>query len=90
MVSLKLNTNPISESQLEKRRESERKLQIEKAELEMLEKSLILTNDATLRMANMLTSFDSRLARLESFIIPIHNSTQVLSRTNNSKNRPLI
>ncbi|KAJ3344835.1 exocyst complex component exo70 [Kappamyces sp. JEL0680] len=76
MVSLKLNTNPISETQLEKRRELEKKLQLEKAELEMLEKSLNLTADATVRMTAMLNSFDNRLARLESFIMPIHNSTQ--------------
>ena len=83
--SLKLNINPISEAQIEKRKELEKKLQAEKLELEILEKSLNHINDATVRMTGMLSSFDSRLAKLESYIMPIHNSTQVLSRTNMSE-----
>lgn len=84
MVTLKLNINPISEAQIEKRKELERKLLAEKEELETLEKSLAHINDATHKMTGMLGSFDSRLAKLESYIMPIHHATNSLSRTNKS------
>lgn len=84
MVTLKLNTNPISEVQLQKRHDLERQLRKDKEELETLGRSLALAEDATQRINGMLNSFDTRLARLESFIMPIHNSTQVLSRTNHN------
>ena len=82
MVNLKLNTNPVTDAQLEKRRALERKLQADKLDLETLEKSLILTKDATQRIIATMNTFDGRLARLESFIMPIHTSTNILSRTN--------
>lgn len=84
MVSLKLNTNPISEAQIEKRKEIERKLEAEKQELEMLEKSFSQVHDATTRINGLLGSFDKRLSKLEAFIMPIHNSTELLARTNKS------
>ncbi|KAJ3262243.1 Exocyst complex component 7 [Boothiomyces macroporosus] len=84
MVNLKIKTNPISDSQLEKRKALEKKLTEEIAEFEMLETSFNHIDNATTTMTNYLNSFDTRLAKLESYIMPIHNSTQVLTRTNNN------
>jgi hypothetical protein len=84
MVNLKLNQNPVTDSQLEKRKLLEKKLQADILELEMLEKSLNLTKDATNRITTIMNTFDGRLARLESYIMPIHTSTNIQSRTNNS------
>ncbi|KAJ3325189.1 Exocyst complex component 7 [Boothiomyces sp. JEL0866] len=84
MVNLKIKTNPISDSQLEKRKALEKKLAEELAEFELLETSFNHIDNATTTMTNYLNSFDTRLAKLESYIMPIHNSTQVLTRTNNN------
>ena len=84
MVYLKLNQNPVTDAQLEKRKLLEKKLKADILDLEMLEKSLHLTKDATYRITSIMNTFDGRLARLESYIMPIHTSTNIQSRTNNS------
>ena len=84
MVTIRLHSNPISEAQIEKRKELENKLQQDIEQYEMLKASLAFTNEATKRTTSMLNSFDARLAKLETYIMPIHSSTQVLTRTNNN------
>ncbi len=84
MVVLKLNSNPISEGQVEKRKELEKKLQRDIEEFEMLTLTLSSTNEATKRISGMLTSFDNRLSKLEAYIMPIHSATESLTRTNKS------
>lgn len=85
MVQLTINSNPVSDLQLEKRRELEKKLADEERDLDLLQSGLKKTAILTSRMDSMLTSFDTRLARLEtSFILPIHNSTSKLTRLHTS------
>jgi hypothetical protein len=84
MVMLKLNSNPISDGQLEKRKELEKKLQQDIEEYQMLVSTFSLTNDASKRISGMLTSFDNRLSKLEAYIMPIHSATESLTRTNKS------
>jgi exocyst complex protein 7 len=84
MVTIRLHSNPISEAQIEKRKELEKKLEQDIQQYEMLKSSLAFTNDATKRISSMLNSFDSRLSKLEAYIMPIHSSTEVLTRTNNN------
>ena len=83
MVLLKLS-NPVTDEQIEKRKELERKLAENKEDLVELENSLKDTADATGRILNTLSQFDSRLSRLEAYILPIHRSTQTLTRKNNN------
>ncbi|KAI8818604.1 Cullin repeat-like-containing domain protein [Fimicolochytrium jonesii] len=67
------------DAQVERRRELERKLHKDMEELEVLEESLAKTNILTNKIESMLSSFDLRLGRLETSILPIHRSTQKLT-----------
>jgi DNA polymerase II small subunit/DNA polymerase delta subunit B len=81
---LKINSNPIPDEQLEKRKELEKLLEKDIKELEMLQTAIDTTQNATVKVASILSSFDSRLSKLETYIMPIHISTQELTRKNNS------
>ena len=83
MVLLKLS-NPITDEQVEKRKDLERKLAENKEDLVELENSLKDTSDASERILQTLSQFDARLSRLEAYILPIHRSTQTLTRKNNN------
>ena len=84
MAILKLS-NPISDEQIEKRKALELKLADNRRDLEELQESLQQTTAATKKILKTLWTFDDRLSRLESYIIPIHQSTQSLTRKHNSK-----
>ncbi|KAJ3171254.1 K(+)/H(+) antiporter [Geranomyces variabilis] len=68
------------DSQLDRRRDLERKLRKDTEDLELLEESLAKTNVLTNKIESMLSSFDYRLGRLETSILPIHRSTQKLTK----------
>ncbi|TPX53942.1 hypothetical protein PhCBS80983_g06107 [Powellomyces hirtus] len=68
------------DAQLDRRRELERKLRQDTEDLEMLEDSLAKTNMLTQKIESMLSSFDFRLGKLETSILPIHRSTQKLTK----------
>ena len=51
-------------------------------EMELLEQNQRRLGNLTSRMTTILNGFDRRLIRLESSILPIHKSTQLLSRIN--------
>jgi exocyst complex protein 7 len=52
----------------------------EAADIELLEQHLIKTTNISQRMTSILTNFDSRLIRLEKSILPLHKSTQSLTK----------
>ncbi|KDQ53737.1 hypothetical protein JAAARDRAFT_161423 [Jaapia argillacea MUCL 33604] len=52
----------------------------ETAEIELLEQNLNKTRQISQRMTSILTSFDSRLVKLEKSILPLYNSTQLLTK----------
>ncbi|GBE89256.1 hypothetical protein SCP_1502640 [Sparassis crispa] len=52
----------------------------ESAEIELLEQNLNKTRQISQRMTTILTSFDTRLVKLEKSILPLYNSTQLLTR----------
>ncbi|KAI9460716.1 exocyst complex component exo70 subunit [Russula earlei] len=56
----------------------------ETAEIELLEQNLNKTRQISQRMTSILTSFDSRLVKLEKSILPLYTSTQVLTRRGNN------
>ncbi|KAH6561404.1 hypothetical protein BASA62_009841 [Batrachochytrium salamandrivorans] len=78
--NLTLNVNPHSEAQAELKRELESKLEREVEKLELLESSLKKTDKLTEQMQTILGSFDQRLSKLETFILPIYRSTQKLTK----------
>ncbi|KAI8915550.1 Cullin repeat-like-containing domain protein [Gorgonomyces haynaldii] len=84
-----LSSNPIPESQIEKRRALERVLQKNVESLSVFEQSLEKTNQLTTNMNGILNSFDNRLSKLESFILPIHNSTSQLTRLHQHLNQAI-
>ncbi|KAL1920762.1 uncharacterized protein VTP21DRAFT_11397 [Calcarisporiella thermophila] len=55
------------------------RLDEEKADLDFLQENLKKSNDLTQKMVSMLDTFDDRLVKLESSILPIHKSTQRLT-----------
>jgi exocyst complex protein 7 len=57
----------------------------EAADIELLEQHLIKTSSISQRMTSILTNFDSRLSRLEKSILPLHRSTQSLTRLGESE-----
>lgn len=57
----------------------------EAADIELLEQHLIKTTSISQRMTSILTSFDSRLVRLEKSILPLHKSNQSLSQLADSE-----
>jgi exocyst complex protein 7 len=57
----------------------------EAADIELLEQHLIKTTSISQRMTSILTSFDSRLVRLEKSILPLHKSNQSLSQLSDSE-----
>ncbi|KAG0280871.1 exocyst complex component exo70 [Linnemannia exigua] len=59
----------------------------EVAELEGLETNLDKTNTVSTKMVNILNSFDTRLASLETSVLPIHKSTQSLTRLAGNMNQ---
>ncbi|KAJ3006892.1 UNVERIFIED_CONTAM: Exocyst complex component 7 [Siphonaria sp. JEL0065] len=65
---------------LSRRAELEQVLENDIAELAQLQESLVKTNMLTERMGGMLSSFEVRLAKLESAILPIHKSTKHLTK----------
>ncbi|KIP11817.1 hypothetical protein PHLGIDRAFT_62971 [Phlebiopsis gigantea 11061_1 CR5-6] len=56
----------------------------ETAEIELLEQNLNKTRQISQRMTSILSSFDTRLVKLEKTILPLYNSTQVLTRRANN------
>ncbi|KAF8491339.1 exocyst complex component exo70 subunit [Russula emetica] len=52
----------------------------ETAEIELLEQNLNKTRQISQRMTSILTSFDSRLVKLEKSILPLYTSTQTLTK----------
>ncbi|KAI0366071.1 hypothetical protein BV20DRAFT_1003065 [Pilatotrama ljubarskyi] len=56
----------------------------ETAEIELLEQNLNKTRQISQRMTSILSSFDTRLVKLEKSILPLYNSTQVLTRRANN------
>lgn len=52
----------------------------EAADIELLEQHLIKTSNISQRMTSILTNFDSRLIQLEKSILPLHKSTQSLTK----------
>jgi exocyst complex protein 7 len=54
-------------------------------EMELLEQNQKRLASLTGRMTTILNGFDRRLVKLESSILPIHKSTQMLSRVSASK-----
>ncbi|KAH9984578.1 Cullin repeat-like-containing domain protein [Russula vinacea] len=52
----------------------------ETAEIELLEQNLHKTRQISQRMTSILTSFDSRLVKLEKSILPLYTSTQILTK----------
>ncbi|KZT18946.1 exocyst complex component exo70 subunit [Neolentinus lepideus HHB14362 ss-1] len=52
----------------------------EAAEIELLEQNLNKTRQISQRMTSILTSFDTRLVKLEKSILPLYNSTQLLTK----------
>ncbi|ETW75673.1 hypothetical protein HETIRDRAFT_390036 [Heterobasidion irregulare TC 32-1] len=56
----------------------------ETAEIELLEQNLNKTRQISQRMTSILTSFDSRLVKLEKSILPLYNSTQTLTKRSNN------
>ncbi|KAJ3077109.1 Exocyst complex component 7 [Podochytrium sp. JEL0797] len=63
-----------------RRAELEQILENDIAELAQLQESVLKTHVLTERMGGMLTSFEDRLAKLESSILPIHQSTKHLTK----------
>ncbi|KAG0368817.1 Cullin repeat-like-containing domain protein [Gamsiella multidivaricata] len=61
-------------------RENKTFLDEEVAELSGLETNLNKTNTVSTKMVDILNSFDTRLASLETSVLPIHKSTQSLTR----------
>ncbi|KAI0073224.1 hypothetical protein K474DRAFT_1666843 [Panus rudis PR-1116 ss-1] len=55
----------------------------ETAEIELLEQNLNKTRQISQRMTSILSSFDTRLVKLEKSILPLYNSTQILNRRGN-------
>jgi len=77
MISSQLtNMNSIKKKQ----KEFEQMIEEEVTELEFMEQNLKKTKELTEKMVNMLTSFDERLEELETSVIPIHRSTQKITR----------
>ncbi|TPX64471.1 hypothetical protein SpCBS45565_g05856 [Spizellomyces sp. 'palustris'] len=68
------------DTHLERRRELERVLYQDIQELELLQESLSKTSILSERIETMLNSFDVRLGKLETSILPIHRSTQKLTK----------
>ncbi|OBZ78174.1 Exocyst complex protein EXO70 [Grifola frondosa] len=56
----------------------------ETAEIELLEQNLNKTRQISQRMTSILSSFDTRLVKLEKSILPLYNSTQLLTRRANN------
>ncbi|KAJ7092354.1 Cullin repeat-like-containing domain protein [Mycena belliarum] len=62
----------------------------ETAEIELLEQNLNKTRQISQRMTSILTSFDTRLAKLEKSILPLYTSTQILNRRANNIEKALL
>lgn len=69
----------------DKHAELAEKLRQDMEDLDLLQSSLARSNVLTSKMVSMLGSFDSRLNILEGSIIPIHKSTQKLTKLHESK-----
>lgn len=54
------------------------------AELELIESCLSKTSTLTEKLSAMLQSFDKRLVKLESTMLPLHRSTQSLTTLNHN------
>ncbi|KAI0240868.1 exocyst complex component exo70, partial [Massospora cicadina] len=79
-VSEKAST--LGNEKFESPRELAYKIEQETLQIEALKSSLKLTNELSIKSVHTLSSFDSRLAKLESSILPIHTATQKLTRFN--------
>ncbi|TPX35775.1 hypothetical protein SmJEL517_g01873 [Synchytrium microbalum] len=78
MMMLESTATPLAEQ--EKRRALERKVEQDVENLQLLQSILFKSNTLTERVVGMLDSFDERLLKLEGSILPIHRSTQKLTR----------
>ncbi|KAJ3045684.1 Exocyst complex component 7 [Rhizophlyctis rosea] len=76
---LHIESTPFNEAQAERRRELERRLEEDIEDAERMKESL----------DGMLSSFDHRLGRLETSILPIHRSTQKLTKLYDNINKSL-
>ncbi|EIN08701.1 hypothetical protein PUNSTDRAFT_120310 [Punctularia strigosozonata HHB-11173 SS5] len=56
----------------------------EAAEIELLEQNLNKTHQISQRMVSILSSFDTRLNKLEKSVLPLYNTTQILTRRANN------
>ncbi|KAJ3247038.1 Exocyst complex component 7 [Chytriomyces hyalinus] len=65
---------------MSKRAELEQSLENDIAELAQLQENLTKTNLLTEQMGGMLSTFEDRLAKLESSILPIHKATKNLTK----------
>ena len=63
-----------------KKREIEAKLEEETASIAWLKESLQKSDNLATNMLNILTSFEERLCKLESTILPVHKETTDLQR----------
>ncbi|KAJ3056038.1 Exocyst complex component 7 [Rhizophlyctis rosea] len=86
---LHIESTPFHDAQAERRRELERQLEEDIEDMERMKESLVRTNDLSLKIDGMLTSFDHRLGRLETSILPIHRSTQKLTKLYDNINKSL-
>ncbi|KAJ3105464.1 GTP-binding nuclear protein gsp1/Ran [Phlyctochytrium planicorne] len=69
----------LGETQIQRRLLLEKQIEKDSEELEQLQASLLKTNTLTDKMCTMLSSFEERLGKLETSILPIHRSTQRLT-----------
>ena len=73
-----------------KKREIEAKLEEETASIEWLKESLKKSDKLSNDMLNILSSFEDRLCKLESTILPVHKETTDLQRRQVQMNFPLL
>ncbi|TPX33934.1 hypothetical protein SeMB42_g07417 [Synchytrium endobioticum] len=71
----------------DRRRALERKAEQDLESLQLLQSILLKSNTLTDRVVGMLDSFDERLVKLEGSVLPIHRSTQKLTRVYDNLDR---
>ncbi|KAI9216767.1 Cullin repeat-like-containing domain protein [Blastocladiella britannica] len=81
---------PRMDAATERRRENERKLMEDSADIEVLEDTLAKSTMLSDQMVDMLHSFDDRLRGFEQSILPIHRLTQRLNRYYENLDRTLV
>ncbi|ORZ37798.1 Cullin repeat-like-containing domain protein [Catenaria anguillulae PL171] len=79
-----------SDAAADRRRENERKLMEDMADLEVLQDTLVKSHQFSSQMIDMLNSFDDRLKSFEQAILPIHRSTRRLNQYYENLDRTLV